>query len=764
MNRFSILSFIILCSIQATFARNITGRILSESDSTAIPGAVCRLFAGQRNIAGTASGTDGSFHIDSKSRERLTMKIEMTGYSPAEIIIESGSGNLNAGNIYLSEGAALNEVTVTATNVMESRGRTIIYPSTADLKASSTSLSLFQKLPLDGLEANPINRTISVDQGTPVILINGIPSSIQDFNAIQPKDIDKIEYSRFTPARYADKGNSGFINITLKKRNDGGQLYTYGRSAVSTAFVDGVINGSYHQGPSQFTLSYNPSWRNYQRVYDDRYKSYIGDDFSVDLETHDRNPFNYFYNNVSLRYDYSPDPSTLFSATFRVTPLTDKNRSLANTSDSELGEYDNVNIESGSEYAPSLDLFFRKDFNKSNSLEVQVVGTLSRSKYNRDNHYVFQDGSFSEYTMDVNSHRNSLISEISYTHSFGDKTTLSAGYQNTVSRSTNRYLTSDYKPLLTENNNYAYVRLGQQIGKVYLSLATGAKLFWIENDINKRNFTRNLSSAQASWRISKKWNISGSFRYAPGIPSLTSLTDYPQQTTPYLISNGNPDLKVSDWYTFRLTPSFRYKKLSTSLNITYTLVDKPVINNVSYLGDRLFLSQSINAHNRKQFLSNINVKMSDIHGFGFNTNIGYRRYTIAGEGWSHQLNTFVADVSLWWNNGPYTVSLWQKIPGKYLSGYMIQNNENGNALSFEYKPNKHWELGVHWMYMFERKGTKYPSWDYSQTAPGHTDRYIKDNSNMVCLSASYSADFGSIFRSGKRSLNNSDNSSSLLKL
>ncbi len=34
----------------------------------------------------------------------------------------------------------------------------------------------------------------------------------------------------------------------------------------------------------------------------------------------------------------------------------------------------------------------------------------------------------------------------------------------------------------------------------------------------------------------------------------------------------------------------------------------------------------------------------------------------------------------------------------------------------------------------------------------------------LVLSASYSADFGTLFRSSRRSLNNSDNASSLLKL
>ena len=66
--------------------------------------------------------------------------------------------------------------------------------------------------------------------------------------------------------------------------------------------------------------------------------------------------------------------------------------------------------------------------------------------------------------------------------------------------------------------------------------------------------------------------------------------------------------------------------------------------------------------------------------------------------------------------------------------------------------------------MFDRKGTRYPSWDYSAVNPSRLERYIKNNANMVVLSASYSADFGSIFRTARRSLNNADNGSSLLQM
>lgn len=762
--RWSILALCSLTGVSILNARTIQGVVLSANDSTAVAGAGCRILADGTFINGTTSDTEGAFKLNTDLKSALSLEVSMTGFSPTDIIIEAGSKNIDIGAIYLDDAKNLQEVTVTGNAVTQSKGRTIVYPSGADVKASSTSISLFQKLPLPGLQANPINRSLSVDGGSPVILINGVPSDMTDVNALQPKDIEKIEYSRLTPARYADSGNTGFINITLKKRNDGGQVYVWGRSAVNTAFVDANVRASYHQGPSQFTLQYSPSWRNYQAVYDNSTESYIGKDFHVDLEEHDRNPFYYHNHGLRLKYDLSPTTKTLFSATFSITPHYYRNRSIAHTEDSELGQYDNYNTTRSKDMTPSLDLFLRHDFNEKNSLEVQVVGTLNSSDYRRDNNYFYADGSEDSYIMNVDSRRRSLISEASYIHTFSQNTSLSAGYQNTVSHSRNTYLSSDYKPVLTENNNYAYVRLGQRAGKFYFNLSTGAKLFWINNDLNRRNFIRNLSTAQVSWNINQMWNLLASFRYSPSIPSLTALTDYPQQTTPYLISNGNPDLKVAENFSYRLGVDFSYKKLQASFQSGYYNTRNSVITDVSYLGDGLFLSQSVNARYSRTFQNNLSLRISDLHGFGANLYLSLSHYQTAGAGWSHKLTSFDASLFLWWNKGPFTIAYWRKFPGKYLSGHYVGKDENGDALQFEWQPDRHWTIGASWMYMFDRKGTRYPSWNYSSVNPSRSERYIKNNSNMVVLSVSHTTDFGSIFRTVRRNLNNADNGSSLLKL
>lgn len=764
MKRLSILLIICLSlAVEVASARVVRGRVFSADDTTVVVGADCRLMSGDRLVNSWRSNADGSFAVASDDKGTLRLEVEKHGYSTTEILIKGGSDDVDLGPVFLEKSVELKEVSVTANQVVYTKGRTIVYPSASEVKASSTSIELFQKLPLAGLTVNPIHRTLSVDGGSPFILINGRPASMNEVNTLAPKDIEKIEFSRFTPARYADKGGNGFIDITLKKRDDGGNVYAYARSAVNTAFVDGNIRGSYHQGPSQFSLFYNPSWRNYQSVYDFKTESYISPDFRVNLRSHDRAPFNYLTNQMQLKYDYSPSLNTLFSATFYATPNSNSNRRLAHTADSELGDYDNLDKSHSKGFSPSLDLFFRRKFNDRNTLEAQVVGTISSSDYRHDNTYTYPDGREEIYSTNADSRRRSLISEVSYIHTFSVKTELSAGFQNTISHSTNTYLDTDYKPVLTENNNYLYAGLGQSVGKFYFSLSSGLKMYWIKNDMNKRNFVRNLSRAQINWYINQKWSLFGSFVYSPSIPSLSALTDYPQQVSPYLVSNGNPDLKVSETFTYNLGASFNYKKFNATLITAYVNSKNSVIGDMTYMGDRLFLTRSVNARYYRQYASRLVLQLNGVAGFGANMSLNLNHYETAVADWSHNLTSFSADFSLWWNNGPFTISYWRKIPGKSLYGYVVGKEENGDALQFQYRPDKHWNLGVSWMYMFDKKGTRYPAWSYSPVNPSYTDRYIKDNGNMVVLSAVYTADFGSIFRTARRSLNNSDNGSSLLK-
>ncbi len=760
-----LLIFIItlVCSASAS-ARTLVGLVYSDSTNTVVADAVCILYEGDKELSRTATGEDGIFRLQTDSEAALAVEIDKPGFSGTVVVVEAGSKNQDLGYIALSEASTLDELEVKGTEVVHSKGRTIVYPSEADLKASSTTLSLLQKLPLAGLFADPINRSLTVRNGAPMILINGIPATMSDVNSLKPGDIAKIEYSYITPARYADKGKNGFLSITLKEREDGGQVYLWGRSAVNTAFLDANLQASYHQGPSQFTLQYSPSWRNYQDAYDYSSMQYIGDDFKVDIEQHDRNPFNYHMHGVSLKYDFAPSERTVFSARFSATPTSSSNRIMGTMSDNILGEYDMKSRNSSRDFTPSLDMFLRHDFNAKNSLEVQVVGTLSSSDYRRDNNYNLNSDDDLQYINDINNRRRSLISEVSYVHNFDQSTSLSGGVQNSVSHNTNEYLGQNFKPVLTDNNNYIYARFAKQINRVYLTAASGAKMLWSRNNNIRRHYIRNMSSANITWYPNQKWTFEGVFSYSPSLPSLSALTNHEVQVSPYLWSNGNPDLKTSENFFYSIAGIYQHRKFSVVLQAAYNNIKNGVFNDVVYMGGGKFMSQSVNTDKYTGMQGSLMLRVSDIYGFGANASIDLTRYDSRVGNWDYHLTSLFGRLNLWWNKGPWTISYYRKFPGKTLFGYNVSKQENGDALQVEFRPDKHWTLSAGWWYMFDKKGTRYPSWSHSPVNPAVNDRYIKDNGNMVCLSAIYTADFGALFkRNIRRSLNNNDSNNSLLK-
>lgn len=744
-------------------ARQISGLVLSENDSTAIVGAVCELKSDAATAIKAAGDVNGAFTINTSDRKAATLSVSAVGYGQAEIVIRDGGHDIKDLKIYLPDIKTLEAVTVTAAAATMRNGRTIVYPSAQEASASASSVELFQKLPLPGLTADPINRLLSVDGGSPMILIDGVPSAMSDINALKAKDIERVEYSRITPARYADKGYKGLLQITLKHRNDGGSIELWARSATATAFVDDYVNATYHQGPSQFKLYFYNSWRNYQRVYDNTTQSYVGDDFRVDLESHDRNPFNYVINQLQLGYTYRPDSKTLFSAKLSGGINPSGRRYIADTKDSYAGDYESTSKSASKYTTPSLDLFFKKDFDDANSLEVQAVGTLRFEDYNRTNTYYIDPANPQVYDVEIDNTRRSLITEIAYRHRFGNASELGAGFQNTLSHSRNKYIGTDYRPILTENNNYGYVNYGFTIDKFNFWLASGVKIFRMENGENKRDFVRNLSNVNINWDISNEWSLQANFNYSPSIPGLSALTDYKQQTTPYLIDNGNPNLKVAEYFNYRLMASFSHKKFFASLTAYYSNANNPRTDEYFYLGDKKFLSQTVNYTTNEGAGASLQMKLSGIAGFGGNVRLDVDWTHTQGTTWNKNLTTFYAYGSFWWSRGPWTITYWRKIPCKNLHGPYIGKEENGDGLSVTFRPDKHWMIQAGWWYMFAR-GTEYPQWNISTTAPAYTDRYIKDNANMVVVTASYTADFGSIFRSGRRSLNNADNSSSILQL
>jgi len=208
-----------------SFAQNlITGRILSNVDQTAIPGASVAL---KGSKAGTSTGVDGTFSIRAKEGDVLVV----TGIGITRQEFTVGNSNSIVINVFQST-KNLNEVVVTATGIRKEAKRLGYAIQTID---ASTLTQAREPDPINSLKGNSAGLEININQeighspdviirgendplDRPLFVVDGVPISSDTYN-INPDDIETFTVLKGpnAAALYGFQGKNGAIIISTKK-------------------------------------------------------------------------------------------------------------------------------------------------------------------------------------------------------------------------------------------------------------------------------------------------------------------------------------------------------------------------------------------------------------------------------------------------------------------------------------------------------------------------------------------------------------------
>ncbi len=230
------------------YAQNrITGKITDASGELIIGASV--LVKGTTN--GTITDLDGQFTLNNASG---TLVISYIGYVTQEITI----GNRTIFNVILIEDAELlDEVIVVGygtqrkasltSAISQVRGEEVF----KDRGINNVSLALQGEIPglvvtrsstRPGSEgvAMKIRGDISVNgNSSPLVLIDGMPGSLDELNQMEPNDIENISVLKDASAAiYGARSASGVILITTKRGKKGAAKITYNGSFSTT--IDGI--------------------------------------------------------------------------------------------------------------------------------------------------------------------------------------------------------------------------------------------------------------------------------------------------------------------------------------------------------------------------------------------------------------------------------------------------------------------------------------------------------------------------------------------
>ena len=226
------LSLVAIISMQSLSAQNfsVKGKVISEEGNEPLIG-VAIVQEGSGN--GVITDIDGNYNIEIKGAEQATLTFSYVGMQQQQHTVTANTKTLNI--TLKSDAQVMDEVVVVAYGVRK-KGTiagsvsTVKSEKLADVPAPSFDQALqgqatgLTVLSQSGEPSAPavfsIRGTNSINSGTtPLFIMDGMPISSGDFNAINPSDIESISVLKDASATaiYGQRGANGVVLVTTKQ-------------------------------------------------------------------------------------------------------------------------------------------------------------------------------------------------------------------------------------------------------------------------------------------------------------------------------------------------------------------------------------------------------------------------------------------------------------------------------------------------------------------------------------------------------------------
>lgn len=277
------LIIILLSCLQMNAQINVSGQVVSAEDQLGLPGATVLI---KGTVDGTVTDIDGNYQLTVPSKETVLV-FSFTGMTTQEIAV----GEQSVINIEMeSDIVGLSEVVVTGYGVQQKANLSgAVDNVTTEQLASRPIANLAQglqgvspNLNIDFDSGEPgqeakinIRGFTSVNGGSPLILIDGIPSNESELNRLAPRDVESISVLKdaSSAAIYGARAAFGVIIITTKSGRDEGVHVSYSNNInfSKPTVIGDKITDPYIYLRLKETSTDNTPWDNFN-FSDERYE------------------------------------------------------------------------------------------------------------------------------------------------------------------------------------------------------------------------------------------------------------------------------------------------------------------------------------------------------------------------------------------------------------------------------------------------------------------------------------------------------------
>lgn len=595
------LLFALLGIIATTHAQNtgtVSGKIIEKSNKASISYATVSIKDNGKVVSGVNTDDNGDFTIKNLALKSYTIEIQYIGFRKyiGSVILSENKKTATV-NVSLEEEATQ----LKGVNIVAER-------STIEQKIDRKVINVGKDLTTAGASASDIMNNIpsvNVDQDGKLslrgndnvrVLIDGRPSNIdpaQLLKQIPSTSIKKIELITNPSAKYNPEGMSGIINIILHKNANTGfnGSYSGGITFGKTAKYNQSLDLNYKTGKVNF---FGNGGTNFGTYFNDGYITKTDKTIIQDLKISNDND-SYLY---KIGMDYLIDDHNTLS--FYTTQNKATGLGLIDTDIDYFNSPEGIdNIFQKARYqgpnnTGNYNLAYKHIFKKEGHT-LDFEGNYSDTKETQNSTFDTEtsktDNTSNKIVYDdfINDKRKLSTLNVDYVNPLNGKTTLEAGAEARITRTENKYNTSNpFAPLAASNYTYdtdiysAYVTFGQKFSKLSYQLGARFESYKVAANLNDGlekfddDYITLYPSAYLTYNLNDKNTFQLSYSRRVDRPSLEQTKPIREFSTPLVTSFGNPELRPQFTNSVEVNYTKTFEKGSFTTGVFFRSINDPI--------------------------------------------------------------------------------------------------------------------------------------------------------------------------------------------
>ena len=580
------------------------------------------------------------------------------------------SPGLKAQTDFPNDSVQLEEVVIKGARVVNRTDGKLIFPSEEMTNSASSGYTLLKMLPLPNVKVDDINETISAANslmGNVQVRINDVEATTADIQSMQPKEVEKVELIDRPGVRYGE--NVGIVlNIITRKVTSG---YVVGASGTLVPKADMVKGNAYtknNSGNNELSLNYSGYYRHSNGMNEVEHTEYLMADnkySKVERNTNDIINRNTMHD-IQARYSWINADGSAFLTTLS-TSIDNNPRDFRKTDVAYSDGRNTTETIDNSEktISPLLDLYFKTQLGKSQSLIANATGSYTHTDYA----YLFitDDKSFGYNTLGKTW---SLKSEAMYENRM-KPFTLSAGL-----RYAQKYIDNDYSGDATlvsqihSSNIYAFSQIQGSLWKIGYMVGLGLSREYYRQGETTYDRVWLRPKLNLSLPLSQHIRLNYTLTSAPASSKLQNMSGMSIITNGMEYSEGNPELIMARRDDHTLTLSYQSPRLYTQLMTFFRHNAHPAMQHVYRTEDNRFVKTFLEGR-RIDLLMLQSYTNYDIIPQHLNAYMSAEMLNIwnDGQNYSHRLTSFNFNIGLTAWLGNWTIMATMD------NGYHFMENE-----------------------------------------------------------------------------------------